>query len=199
MIFGMILVWPQARGFFDDLENRHPTQPQPRISAQQGEVIAPTYTSSDQQGQIFELKAQRAMSQSAQSMTFENVQGALTPLDGAPLTLQAPKGLIDQKQQSFTLEGGVTVDQPQSYHLSTFSTQMDLETGDIKGQQPITGQTPFGTIEGQSFEINTKTQTLRLKNRARIKFSTTPENPNVANSKMATTRATSPEFNANEP
>lgn len=173
-MFGAILVGPQVRTFIEESLHSTPQPPlQASISSQHGEVIAPNYVSSDTQGQQFALKAQSAHNATNDTIVFNTVSAELTPHDQTTVHLHAPQGIAQQSQNIFTLEGGVSLHQPNHYRMTTPRTEINFRTGQISGKDKIIGQMPFGDIEGQEFVIDPQEKHFRVMGKAKITLTDT--------------------------
>ena len=80
-------------------------------------------------------------------------QGRLTTTGGNWLELSADTGLYQPQPQLLDLFGNVALFQDKGNEFHSSSAHIDMDAGTAEGDDPVTGQGPFGNVAAQGFRI----------------------------------------------
>ena len=88
--------------------------------------------------------------------------------NGSWLALSADSGVLIRRDEQLTLEGGVTVFSDGGYSFSTQRAVINLSTKSAHGDQPITGQGPFGAFSADSFRLEDQGDSMFFEGNVRV-------------------------------
>jgi lipopolysaccharide export system protein LptC len=69
------------------------------------------------------------------------------------VAVAAPEGRFWRKKEVLELSGGVDLFHDEGYEFRTESARIDFRNGAARGDSPVHGQGPFGTIDAQGFQV----------------------------------------------
>jgi lipopolysaccharide export system protein LptC len=147
-----IALWPQwqgadeARRFTFRLGGNPLTEPMRMREAR--------FRGIDEQGRPYTVTASEAMQLGNTDDTIDltDPKGDITLQDGTWMLLQADHGLYYRQPGLLELDGNVVLNHDAGYEVRTERASIDLRGKTARGDRPVEGQGPFGTIEGQGFE-----------------------------------------------
>lgn len=133
-------------------------------------IVNPRFTGTDRARRPYTVTADAATQdqKAPNEIDLAFPKADLTAGDGAWVAISAANGRYDRKAQSLTLSGGVDLFHDKGFELHTPSARVSLANGGATGEQPVRGQGPFGTIEGQGFRMVDKGRRLLLSGRSRL-------------------------------
>ena len=118
-------------------------------------MINPRLTGADAKGNPFVITAKEA------------VQDAKNPKRATPKTIEADmntprgwvnaraaSGVVDLTAKTMQLAGGLSLFTDTGYELHTQSASVDLKAGVVRGDEPVTGQGPMGTMRADTFHYD---------------------------------------------
>lgn len=167
-IIAMVIAWPEmgdeSGGFKLGMSN---------ISASDSggqTIVNPRFTGTDRDQQPYTVTADAATQdqKTPNQIKLAFPKADLTLGDGAWISVTAATGRYDRKAQALTLAGGVDLFHDQGYELHTPSARISLADGEAAGDEPVRGQGPFGTLEGQGFRMLDKGRRLVLSGKSRV-------------------------------
>lgn len=88
--------------------------------------------------------------------------------DGSWMAITAPEGTVHKPDQTLQLEGGVNLFHDQGYEFRTDRALLNFKEGSAKGDDPVEGQGPFGTIKADGFRIYDRGDRVVLKGKAKV-------------------------------
>ncbi len=135
----------------------------------------PRYAGQTQNNEPYELTADSAYADPKRPnlVHLDHPDGTLT---GSPrdLNLTARSGIYNRTADKLDLNGGVELTTSDGYRFDTQSARMNLQRGQVVGEQPIQGSGPSGTLSADRFEILDKGDLLRFEGRVKV---TLPPHP----------------------
>jgi lipopolysaccharide export system protein LptC len=157
-IIALVLIWPNV------VPNRHGFPiGGGKVSLQEAETLRMTnarFVGTDQKGQPYAVTASSATeaNPSAPTVDLTDPKADMTMKDGAWTMGSALTGVYHRDLKTLDLIDNVTVFHDSGAEFHTSKATIDLVTHDASGQEPVRGQSPSGTIEGQGFTITKRGQ-----------------------------------------
>ena len=134
-------------------------------------VEAARYTGSDDKGQLFSIRAERAIQRSS-DVPLIDIAGmsARLSLANGPVSLAANRGRYDIDAQRLAIDGPVSLAGPDGYRLSTSDVLVDLKARHLQSAGPVTGSMRLGSFEAGQLEADLGERTIHLTGGARLKI-----------------------------
>lgn len=135
-------------------------------------MIKPRLHGTDDRGDPFLITAQRAVQTgpSAHKARLYGVQADITLQKGLWVSASAKMGYLDVDHHTLRLVGALSIYASNGYELHTEHALVDLASGQVSGDSPITGQGPDGTLSAQRFEIDRTHKTIHLIGNVHMQF-----------------------------
>jgi lipopolysaccharide export system protein LptC len=130
----------------------------------------PRYVGRTKNAEPYELTAASAYvdPKKPSHIHLDHLAAELTPPDKRNLELVALTGLHNRTADKLDLDGDIALTTSDGYRFETQSARINLQSGRVLGDQPITGQGPAGTLSADQFEIHDSGQLLRFKGRVKV-------------------------------
>ena len=134
-------------------------------------VEAARYTGSDNKGQLFAIRAERAIQRSS-DVPLVDVEGmsARLSLANGPLSIAANRGRYDIDAQRIAIDGPVAVAGPDGYRLSTSNVLVDLKARHLQSAGRVSGRMRLGSFEAGRLEADLGERTISLEGGVRLKI-----------------------------
>ena len=134
-------------------------------------VEAARYTGSDDKGQLFTIRAERAIQRSS-DVPLIDIAGmsARMSLANGPVSLAANRGRYDIDAQRLAIDGPVAVVGPEGYRLSTSDVLVDLKARHLESAGRVRGSMRLGSFEAGQLEADLGERTISLTGGARLKI-----------------------------
>ncbi len=134
-------------------------------------VEAARYTGSDDKGQQFTIRAERAI-QPSSDIPLINIAGmsARLSLANGPINIAANRGRYDIDAQRLAIDGPVSVAGPDGYRLSTSDVLVDMKARHLQSDGRVTGSMRLGSFEAGQLEADLGERTISLTGGARLKI-----------------------------
>jgi lipopolysaccharide export system protein LptC len=134
-------------------------------------VEAARYTGSDDKGQQFTIRAERAIQRSS-DVPLIDIAGmsARMSLANGPVSLVANRGRYDIDAQRLAIDGPVSLAGPDGYRLSTSDVLVDLKARHLESAGPVSGSMRLGSFEAGQLEADLGERTISLTGGARLKI-----------------------------
>ena len=130
---------------------------QPEI--RENRMVRPHYVSTDEKGQPFHVDAEWAKQETKNLADLVNPHGSIMMVEGQTFKLEAKKGQYDSQEKVLNLEGNVTLNSTDGYHVQTEKARVTIDNKIIEGDNYIEGEGPTGKIRGQNgFKVETRPQ-----------------------------------------
>jgi len=129
------------------------------------------YVGTDNNGQQFDITAQRALQRSS-DVPLVDIWGmfARLRLDRGPLLIAANQGQYNLDTQTVAINGPVKVAGPDGYRLATRDVMVDLKQRQLASAGPVAGQIRLGQFEAGQLKANLGDRTVVLDGGARLKI-----------------------------
>ena len=172
----LIAVWPRLEGVFETVRF---TVPRIDLSeARDLHMAKARYTGIDRQDRPFTITADVARQKPAAEsnggndnlITLERPKGDLTTAGGNWLELSASTGLYQPQPQLLDLFGEVALYQDKGNEFHSTTAHIDMAAGTAEGDDPVTGQGPFGNVTADGFRILERGDTIIFKGRAKLEI-----------------------------
>jgi LPS export ABC transporter protein LptC len=119
-------------------------------------------------GESWELTAEHAAHYPAEGVTrLRAVHLVLERGDGPPITARARKGRVRDADNRVTLEGDVTLEDPEGYRMTTATLHYLPAAGRAETDDPVRIEAGFGEVTGVGATVWTEEQRLRLHRQVR--------------------------------
>lgn len=134
-------------------------------------VEAARYSGTDNKGQQFTLRANRAIQQSS-DVPLVDIEGlfARFGLSNGPVVLAANKARYDIDQSRIEIVGPIAVVGPDDYRLKTSDVLVDMKARHLESRGPVSGSMRLGTFQAGQLEADIGERTVSLKGGARLKI-----------------------------
>ncbi len=134
-------------------------------------VEAARYTGSDNKGQQFAIRAERAIQRSS-DVPLIDIEGmsARLSLANGPLSIAANRGRYDIDAQRIAIDGPVAVAGPDGYRLSTSNVLVDMKARHLESTGRVAGRMRLGSFEAGRLEADLGERTIRLDGGVRLKI-----------------------------
>jgi lipopolysaccharide export system protein LptC len=149
----LVAAWPRLDSLFQSVRF---TIPRIDVSeARDLRMVDARYSGIDRQNRPFTITAEVARQKPNLDdlVTLERPKGDLTLTSGSWLELQADTGLYQPQPQLLDLFGNVALFQDKGNEFHSSSAHVDMTAGTATGDDPVTGQGPFGNVTAQGFRI----------------------------------------------
>lgn len=154
VIIGLVLAWPQLM----------PNEKSFRLSAvkiqpQEAETLSMTsarFVGTDAERRPYVVTATNATEASidADHVDLTEPKADMTQTDGTWVLGSGATGVYHRDSRALDLKGDVTVFHDSGAEFHTERARVDLNTHDVSGDDPVTGQSPQATITSQGFRIH---------------------------------------------
>lgn len=135
---------------------------------QEASVIDARYRGVDENGRPFTVTAARADQASEDRVLLADPKADMTMGSGQWVMLEAQKGVFVQKVDQLDLSGEVTIWHDNGTTLRTQSAAIDLKAGGAAGNEHVSAQGPFGTLESEGFMLFDKGAVIEFTGNSRV-------------------------------
>jgi lipopolysaccharide export system protein LptC len=149
----LVVAWPQLQkkpeGFRLGLSNI-------TVHGRSGQqVVNARFTGNDADDRPFTVTSESALQRKGGSDIFELEfpKADISMSNGSWIALAADAGAYHKSNQILELSGGVNLFHDSGYEFRTRKAEIDLGNGAAHGNDPVSGQGPFGTLAASGFEI----------------------------------------------
>ncbi len=149
----LVIAWPQIapdeRNFNVGIADISPEH------AENLSMLNARFTGVDRDNQPFNVTADMATQSRSNDdlLELQTPEADITLKSGAWLALEARQGFYQRETEVLDLRGEVALFRDDGLELHTESARIDLKSNSASGDEPIRGQGPFGTINGQGFRV----------------------------------------------
>ena len=121
------------------------------------EMVNPHFYGKDSQGRPYTLGAKQA---ARDEKSFQRVllsyPWVTVYRDGKPSTLTADSGVYHEDTRMLYLKGHIRADNAQTSRFATDEAIVNTRTGSVTSPSALSGSTPVGTVQSQSFDVYDK-------------------------------------------
>lgn len=128
------------------------------------------YMGSDSKDQPYTLTAELMTEEEGviDAIRLTKPQADILLNNGSWLALSADTGVLIREDEQLTLEGGVNFFSDGGYEFRTQRAVINLASKSAHGEQPITGQGPFGTFNADSFRLEDQGSSMFFEGNVRL-------------------------------
>lgn len=112
----------------------------------------PSFQGVDEKNQPYLVTADSAIQQDEKTIILTNIQADIMTQEQTWLSLKAVSGVINTQAKQMTLKSNVELVHQDGYEFKTQSIDVDMNQHIAKGNQPIEGKGPMGSIRANGFE-----------------------------------------------
>ena len=114
------------------------------------------YYGADDKGQPYSVTAENVRERPDDDPTVDLTapQADISLTDGSWLSISAHNGAYNRDQQLLRLDGSVSLYQDQGNEFHTSSANIDLDKGEAIGNELVSSNGPFGTLEAAGFMMS---------------------------------------------
>jgi lipopolysaccharide export system protein LptC len=164
----LIAAWPRLQGVFETVH-----LPAPRLDLSEARdlhMANARFTGIDRNNRPFTITAVMARQKPDLQglVTLDKPKGDLTTTAGNWLELSANTGLYEQQPQLLDLFGEVALYQDKGNEFHSTTAHIDMAAGTANGDDPMTGQGPFGNVTADGFRILDRGDTIIFKGHAML-------------------------------
>ena len=157
-----VLLWSSFETFFEKKIEGIPQAA--RNLVKHNKVMNPRIKSTDSKGNPYKIQAESATQKTDSKASFEKPCCEIVGEKGRQIKLKSDKGFMDQKDQKFTYDENVHLETSDGYSFKTKKAIVDLNSQNVTGKDPVSGQGPAGKISSkEGFFLDKKTQELHFK------------------------------------
>jgi len=125
-------------------------------------MMKPHYQGVDAQGQPYTVTADTATQKDAQTVLMKFIRADVTLKGGEWIAMDAGVGELNTTTKQLELTQRVNLFYEGGYEFRTERAHVDIDAGTVKGDMPIEGQGPAGTLKADSFELVDRGQVIRF-------------------------------------
>jgi lipopolysaccharide export system protein LptC len=164
----MIAAWPRLEGAFETVRIAVPLID--LSDASDLRMVNARFTGIDKQSRPFVITAAIARQKPNLDglITLERPKGDLTTLSGNWLELSSDTGFYEPQPQHLDLFGNVALFQDKGNEFHSSSAHVDMNLGTADGDDPMSGQGPFGHVIAQGFRILDRGDTIVFKGHTQL-------------------------------
>lgn len=136
------------------------------------QMVSARYTGVDRDNRPFVITAAVAREQPKLNdlITLHRPTGDMTTAGGVGLELSANTGFYQPDPQLLDLFGNVALYQNKGNEFHSASAHVNMAAGTAEGDQPISGQGPFGNITADGFRILDRGATIVFRGHAKLEI-----------------------------
>jgi lipopolysaccharide export system protein LptC len=164
----LVATWPQISAAIDHL---HFTLPRIDISeARNLRMVEPRYSGIDRDNRPYVLTAAAATqaSPSADLVSLDAPKADMTTNSGNWVEVTGYTGAYQPQPQLLDLYGDVELYQDRGNEFHTDSARLDIANGAAQGDQPVTGQGPFGHVTAEGFTMQDRGAVITFTGKTRL-------------------------------
>lgn len=126
------------------------------------QIVNPRFSSTDSNQRPFNLTADTAFQQKDDPNLVDLAfpKADLTAKAGTWMAISAETGMFNRQSEVLDLKGAISLFHDSGYELKTTVAQIDMAAGTAKGDVPISGHGPGGTVNGSGFRILERGKTM---------------------------------------
>jgi lipopolysaccharide export system protein LptC len=131
-------------------------------------MINPHLQGVDNNNQTYNISAKTATQDKAERMSLKAINADITLKGGGWISLTAEEGGVDRVTNMLDLKGNINIFNQDGYEFNTNEAHADMKNNFLYGNTKITGQGPLGNISGDSFSVEDKGASIKLKGNVKL-------------------------------
>jgi lipopolysaccharide export system protein LptC len=167
ILLSMVVIWPLLSG---REEGFHLSYASKEVEDGALRMIKARYVGTSSSNQPFTVTAAEAVQPESGSdvVLLKDLMADLFGEGERWYAIRAREGLFQRPQQLLDLAGDVTLFSDQGHEMHTETAHVDLKNGIAEGDQPISGQGPFGLLSAVGFRAVQADNTIFFKQRVKL-------------------------------
>ena len=169
-LIALVILWPHLRT--EDLRFRIGFAAITSNVDGDPNLLNPRYVGTDNDNQPYAVTADIAKKLDGEGMDMriglELPKADITLKDGTWLVLTAENGIYARRAKTLDLAGSVNLFHDSGYEFRTEKATLDLAEGLARGDQPVKGQGPFGTLQAEGFRLLNKGRTILFTGKSKM-------------------------------
>jgi lipopolysaccharide export system protein LptC len=169
ILIALLALWPQLRTSTDRLRIAFADLD---VRGDDLSMINARYVGTDSNNRPYSITADAARQRvpGKGRLQLESPQADIHLQDGSWVMVTADKGEYNPDDRMLNVAGAVRLFHDSGYEFLSREANIDLERNAVWGSHHITGQGPFGEMEGEGFRFNKDGMTMMLVGRSRLKI-----------------------------
>jgi lipopolysaccharide export system protein LptC len=169
ILIALLALWPQLRTSTDRLRIAFADLD---VTGDDLSMINARYVGTDSNNRPYSITADAARQRvpGKGRLQLESPQADIHLQDGSWVMVTADKGEYNPDDRMLNVVGAVRLFHDSGYEFLSREANIDLERNAVWGSHHITGQGPFGEMEGEGFRFNKDGMTMMLIGRSRLKI-----------------------------
>jgi lipopolysaccharide export system protein LptC len=169
ILIALLALWPQLRTSTDRLRIAFADLD---VTGDDLSMINARYVGTDSNNRPYSITADAARQRvpGKGRLQLESPQADIHLQDGSWVMVTADKGEYNPDDRMLNVAGAVRLFHDSGYEFLSIEANIDLERNAVWGSHHITGQGPFGEMEGEGFRFNKDGMTMMLIGRSRLKI-----------------------------
>jgi lipopolysaccharide export system protein LptC len=169
ILIALLALWPQLRTSTDRLRIAFADLD---VTGDDLSMINARYVGTDSNNRPYSITADAARQRvpGKGRLQLESPQADIHLQDGSWVMVTADKGEYNPDDRMLNVVGAVRLFHDSGYEFLSREANIDLERNAVWGSHHITGQGPFGEMEGEGFRFNKDGMTMMLVGRSRLKI-----------------------------
>lgn len=167
VLLSLVVIWPLMSG---REESFHLSYASKEMDAGALRMIKARYVGTSNNNHPFTVTAAEAIQPETNSdvVVLKDLMADLFGQGERWFAISAREGLFQRPKQLLDLAGDVTLFSDQGHEMHTETAHVDLKAGIAEGDQPVTGQGPFGLLNAVGFRAVQADNTIFFKHRVRL-------------------------------
>jgi lipopolysaccharide export system protein LptC len=131
----------------------------------------PVYRGLDKKNQPFEIRARQAIQKTSKDPTvmLEGMTAWLKTSEGVA-SVSAQQGSYSLTSEQLFIKGPIRFGYAKGYEITAGDTQVDIPTRMVMSVSPVSGRTPIGRFQAQSFSADINGEVARLSGRVKLRI-----------------------------
>ncbi len=174
-LMGTAVLWPYFMP--ERLETVEPPDERALRAGGSGEITAPQYFGTDDQGRPYEITAEtaRRIEGAGERYDITAPEARITLTDGTLVEARAGRGILDREAGVLLLSEGVFVQRADGTAFQSERAVVDLEGQVMTGDAPVTGQGPFGALSAGGFRVEDEGRVVVMTGPSRLDLESSAE------------------------
>ncbi|MEO0035132.1 MAG: hypothetical protein RLZZ501_1155 [Pseudomonadota bacterium] len=169
VLLGLVVVWPKLTLEHEGFQIGFAKMPLKEVDTLA--MRNAQYYGLNQANRPYALSAEVAVQDHAadgDQIQLDRPQADFTTASGANVVITAANGLYRKGEHTLLLTGDVNLYHDSGTELHTDAATVDLARSTVRGDRPVTGHGPQGTIDAAGFEVTDKGQSLTFTGQSRM-------------------------------
>jgi lipopolysaccharide export system protein LptC len=169
VLIGLLALWPQLRSSTDRLRIAFADFD---VTSDDLSMMNARYVGTDGNNRPFSVTADAARQRvpGKGKLQLESPQADIHLQDGSWVMVTADKGEYNPDDRVLNVAGEVRLFHDSGYEFLSKEANIDLERNIVSGSHHITGQGPFGEMEGEGFRFSKDGKMMVLIGKSRLKI-----------------------------